>query len=174
VLTNSACDVPDFTQAPWDEAILVTPRHSVRNLWNEHALAKHCMKTGNQRYIVPAKDIDRDGSEDLSMEAKLAIAGLEDKKTGKLPATVQMAIGMKAMVLLNVATEADIANGTRGEIQDIILDEREGSLVRNEDGSIKLKYPPLPTIQKDKTYVPRIATRSHTTNTIASIIHGHW
>jgi len=48
----------------------------------------------------------------LSMEAKLAIAGLEDKKTGKLPTTVQMAIGMRAMILLNMATEADIANGT--------------------------------------------------------------
>ena len=142
VLTNSACDVPDFTSAPWDEAILVTPRHSVRNLWNEHALARHCMKTGNQRYIVPAEDISRDGSQDLSMEARLAIAGLEDKKTGKLPATVQMAIGMKAMVLLNVATEADIANGTRGEIQDIILDEREDLSAPDEDGAIYLKYPP--------------------------------
>jgi hypothetical protein len=71
VLTNTACDVPDFTSAPWDEAILVTPRHSVKNLWNEHALARHCMKTGNQRYIVPAEDISRDGSQVLLMEAKL-------------------------------------------------------------------------------------------------------
>ena len=100
------------------------------------------MKTGNQRYIVPAEDISRDGSQDLSMEARLAIAGLEDKKTGKLPATLQMAIGMKAMVLLNVATEADIANGTRGEIQDIILDEREDLSAPDEDGAIYLKYPP--------------------------------
>ena len=38
---------------------------------------------------------------------------------------VHMAVGIKAMVLLNVATEADIANRTRGEIQDIILTERE-------------------------------------------------
>jgi len=45
VLTNPECDVPDFTQAPWDQAILVTPRHSVRNLRNEHAIAKHCAKT---------------------------------------------------------------------------------------------------------------------------------
>jgi len=142
VLTNPACDVPDFTCAPWDEAILVTPRHSVRNLWNEHALAKHCMKTGNQHYIVPAEDTSRDGSEGLSMEARLAIAGLDEKKTGKLPATVHMAIGMKAMVLLNVATEADIANGTRGEIQDIILDEREEPTAPNEDGTITLKFPP--------------------------------
>ena len=46
---------------------------------------------------------------------KLAIA-LADIKTGKLvPDLVQMAIGMKAMVLLKLATEADIANGTRAE-----------------------------------------------------------
>jgi ATP-dependent exoDNAse (exonuclease V) alpha subunit len=55
---------------------------------------------------------------------------------------VQMAIGMKAMVLLNLATEANIANGTRGEIQDIILDEWERPSIPDEDGAIKLKYPP--------------------------------
>ena len=41
-----------------------------------------------------------------------------------------------------VATEADIANGTRGEIQDIILDEREESSVADEEGIVQLKYPP--------------------------------
>jgi ATP-dependent exoDNAse (exonuclease V) alpha subunit len=100
------------------------------------------VETRNQHHIVPAEDISRDGSEALSMEAKLAIAGLEDAKTGKLPATVHMAIGMKAMVLLNLATEADVANGTRGEIQGIILDEREDTPPPNEDGPVHLKYPP--------------------------------
>ena len=142
VLTNPECDVPDFSKAPWDQAILITPRHSVRNLWNEHALTKHCTRTGNQCYIVPAEDTLRGGSEGLSMEERLAVAGLGDKMTGKLPATVRMAIGMKAMVVLNIATEADIANGTRGEVQDIILDEREGELNPNEDGTVTLKYPP--------------------------------
>ena len=142
VLTNPDCDIPDFSKAPWDQAILVTPRHSVRHLWNDHAIAKHCMKTGNQRYIVAAEDNSRNVNEDLSMEAKLAIASLADSKTGKLPDVVQMAIGMKAMVLLNLATEADIANGTRGEIQDIILDEREEMSIVDEDGGIRLKYPP--------------------------------
>lgn len=51
-------------------------------------------------------------------------------------------IGMKAMVLLNVlATEADIANGTQGEIQDIILNEREESSAPDKEGIIQLKYP---------------------------------
>ena len=118
------------------------PRHSVRNLWNEHAIAKHCARTGNQRFEVSAEDTSKDGIDDLSMEAKLAIAEQKDRDTGKLPASVHMAIGMKAMVLLNLATEADIANGTRGEIQDIILDEREWISAADEDGIIKLKYPP--------------------------------
>jgi len=142
VLTNPECDIPDFSKAPWDQAILVTPQHSVRNLWNEHALAKHCTKTGNQRYIVSAEDKSRKGNETLTTEARLAIAGLDDKQTGKLPASVHMAIGMKAMVIVNMATEADIANGTWGVIQDIIMDEREEESDPNEDGAIVLKYPP--------------------------------
>jgi len=142
VLSNPECDVPDFSKPPWDQAILVTPRQSVRQLWNEHAIAKHCARTGNQLYIVSAEDTSREGAEHLTMEAKLAIARLTDKATGKLPTTIQMAIRMKAMVLLNVATEANIVNGTRGEIQDIILDEREEPSMPNELGSITLKYPP--------------------------------
>jgi ATP-dependent exoDNAse (exonuclease V) alpha subunit len=84
----------------------------------------------------------RGGSKGLSMEGKLAVASLDDAKTGKLPASIRIAIGMKAMVVLNIATEAEVANGTRGEIQDVILDEREDLLTPNEDGTITLKYPP--------------------------------
>jgi len=56
------------------------------------------------------------------------------------------------MVLLNVATEADIVNSTWGEIQDIILDEREELSAPNEDGIIKLKYLPAMLLFKpDRT-----------------------
>ena len=152
MLTNPDCDVPDFSKPPWDQAILVTPWHSVRHLWNEHSVSKHCTKTGNQRYEVHAENTSRDGIDCLSMEARLAIAQQKDANTGKLPAAVHMAIGMKAMVLLNIATEADIANGTRGEIVDIILDEREEKSVADEDGTIQLKYPPMMILFKpDKT-----------------------
>ena len=113
---------------------------------------RNTAKTRNQRFQVSAKDTSRDGTNDLSMEAKLAIAEQKDKDTGKLYATVDMAIRMKAMVLLNVATEVDIANGTRGEIQDIILDEREEPSVPDEDGIIQLKYPPAMLLLKpDRT-----------------------
>jgi hypothetical protein len=29
VLTNLECDIPDFSIAPWDQAVLVMPRHSI-------------------------------------------------------------------------------------------------------------------------------------------------
>lgn len=50
---------------------------------------------------------------------------MDSKRTGKLTDRVEIAIGMKIMVVLNVATEADIANGTQGTITDIILDPRD-------------------------------------------------
>lgn len=34
VLTNPTCSVPNFTAPPWNDAILVTPRNSVRVEWN--------------------------------------------------------------------------------------------------------------------------------------------
>lgn len=75
------------------------------------------------------------------MEARLAAAKVNQKNTGKLPDRVDMAVGMKAMVLLNLATEAEIANGTRGVIHDIILDEREKPHTET-NGTVNLQYPP--------------------------------
>ena len=49
-----------------------------------------------------------------------------------------LAIGMKAMILFNLSTEADFANSTRGAIMDIILDLREGPLEPDEEEAIKL------------------------------------
>ena len=77
------------------------------------------------------------------MEAKLAMAALDNKKKSKLPAFVQVAISIKAMVLLNLATKSNVANGTWGHIQDIILDKQEGLCVPDEDSVVELKYPPV-------------------------------
>jgi hypothetical protein len=49
---------------------------------------------------------------------------------------------MKAMIKYNISTEGDVANGTRGTIEEIILDPREDALNTDEDGAIMLKYPP--------------------------------
>jgi hypothetical protein len=50
--------------------------------------------------------------------------------------------------VLNLATEADLANGTRGTIEGIILDPREGNCEVSLDGSVMLKLPPAMIIFK--------------------------
>jgi len=66
------------------------------------------------------------------------------KATGKLPDPFEIAVGMKVMILVNLSTEAEIANGTRGTVRDIILDPREEPLKILEDNlnMVNLQYPP--------------------------------
>jgi ATP-dependent exoDNAse (exonuclease V) alpha subunit len=73
---------------------------------------------------------------------RLEVAKLNEKKTKKLSDRIEIAIGMKAMILANLSTEADVANGTRGTIKGIILDPREERSEPDEDGAIRLTFPP--------------------------------
>ena len=140
--------VTDFTTDPWKNAVLVTPRHAVRERWNTEAVRKHCVATGERMYICSAEDTDRTNDKELPPEVRYEIAQSTEKQTGDLRDRTIVAIGMKAMVVLNVATEADIANGTRGTIHDIILDPREPPTEQGENGAIVLKYPPAAIIFK--------------------------
>ncbi|KAF8803428.1 hypothetical protein BYT27DRAFT_7226051 [Phlegmacium glaucopus] len=75
-------------------------------------------------------------------KTRLALAGLKDEATKNLKRQVELSVGMKAMVTLNIATEADVANGTRGTVHGIVLDPREGATTPDDDGCIHLRYPP--------------------------------
>jgi hypothetical protein len=58
---------------------------------------------------------------------------------------------------MNIATEADLANGTRGEVIDIKLDPREDDepLIDEETGATLLQYPPVVILFKpDKCSFP--------------------
>ena len=70
------------------------------------------------------------------------MAGLKEKNTKNLSDRIEVAIGMKAMIQVNVSTEGEVANSTRGTIRDIILDPREATAEPSDDGTIKLIYPP--------------------------------
>ena len=142
VLTDEDCNVPDFSRPPWNEAILVTPRHSARIYWNEAALSKHCKSTGHILYQCDAEDTAGNENRPLTMAERVTVAKMSDKKTGKLPGRLQFAVGMKAMVVLNIATEADLANGARGKIVEVVLDPREIHPTANINGITVLKYPP--------------------------------
>jgi hypothetical protein len=73
---------------------------------------------------------------------KIISLGMTVKQTAKTAECVEIAIGMKVMVIINIATEMDLENGMRGIITDIQLDPREVLDEPKEDGSVVLKYPP--------------------------------
>ena len=139
VLTNPDCDIPDFQKAPWNDTILVTSRNSVRAGWNTSALESHCRSTGHIRYVLITDD--RVNGEPITPSQRLAVAQFKADDTNKLPNVVELALEMRAMVLLNMATDADLANGSRGIIKDIILDPRETG-VPDETNTVHLSYPP--------------------------------
>jgi ATP-dependent exoDNAse (exonuclease V) alpha subunit len=54
---------------------------------------------------------------------------------------LELAKGMKVMVTFNVETDLDVANGARGEIVEIVLDERETAFSPTAP-IVELTYPP--------------------------------
>lgn len=139
VLTNADCHIPDFLSSPWDDAILVTPRNSSRTFWNEDMVNNHCQKTGQTKYILYAHDTCSRGP--LTPQQRLEVAHLKVDETNHLPNKVEFAVGMKTMILHNIAPDADLANGSRGIITDVLLDPRE-PVQDNSLTTIVLKFPP--------------------------------
>ncbi|KAF7973278.1 hypothetical protein HWV62_15643 [Athelia sp. TMB] len=162
VLSESKNNIPDFDSDPWTDAVLVTPRNAVREAWNKAALRKHCKRTGHILYEVPAEDRAGNPPRQCDLWEREAISKSKQDKTGRLAHRVEIAIGMKAMVTFNTATEADLANGSRGTIEEIKLDPREPSTSSGEqDGHVRLKYPPamilFKPIQKTAAKFPGVA-----------------
>ena len=62
--------------------------------------------------------------------------------SSKLKETLEVAIGMRVMILINLSTQAEVANGTRGTVEDIVLDPREPEIIPTEKGRVFLHYPP--------------------------------
>ncbi len=77
------------------------------------------------------------------MEERVTVAGIRIKNTARLIDKLDIAVGMKVMVMMNIATEADIANGMRGTIEEIVLDDQEHlSAEQLQSAEIQLWYPP--------------------------------
>ncbi|PCH45155.1 hypothetical protein WOLCODRAFT_111000 [Wolfiporia cocos MD-104 SS10] len=126
------------------DAVLVTPRHSVRNHWNRYALCKHCKDSGQRLFKCSAEDTI--GRKPLSDQERTLVqqraARQKHKRNNQITLAdeIELAIGMKVMVTDNIETDLDITNGARGEIVDIILDPREAALP--EGCEVKLRYLP--------------------------------
>ncbi|KAJ7582248.1 hypothetical protein C8J56DRAFT_1056402 [Mycena floridula] len=76
----------------------------------------------------------------IALMGPVTIAKLWDRK--------DIAIGMRVMVLFSIATEADVVNGSKAVIEDIILDPREPDPIADKFGRVYLKYPPALVIPR--------------------------
>ena len=147
VLTNQNCPPTDFTVTPWKEALLVTPRHAVRIQWNRMSI-KH--RTHALRiYLINCPAFDTIQGCQLTLEEKFAVVakartgrGRNQREHGGLADEVDITIGMEVMVTFNVSTDLDVANGTRGQVVDIVVDAREEISASNTQTKV-LQYPPV-------------------------------
>ena len=158
LLTNAECNRPDFTVAPWNGVTLVTPRHAVRVQWNAATARRQSLHMGTQLYAFHAEDTAGSDRGTLSLPNRVTVAGMRSKETGGLEEIVELAVGMKVMITENVATEADLANGTRGEIVGIVLDARDEPANTGVDSPIELHYPPAVVFFKpSRSSFPKLA-----------------
>lgn len=144
IITDPLTPPTDFSSLPWKDARLVTPRHAVRTQWNSASIRKHCEETHQRLYICPAED--KVGGHPVTNEEKIAIAtrtkgSRSTLERAGLMKDVELTIGAPVMVTLNIHTDLDVANGVRGVLEGIVLDEREQQKGSN-DPFIQLSYPP--------------------------------
>ncbi|KIL66818.1 hypothetical protein M378DRAFT_74627, partial [Amanita muscaria Koide BX008] len=111
-------------QQLWTDAVLVTPRNAVKSKWNTAAARRHCQRTHQQLMIFPAEDTKK-GRAVLSVEERLALtkrrfdAKARQVDRSQLEHEILLAEGMKVMLVTNVQTDFDMANGSRGVVQQI-------------------------------------------------------
>jgi hypothetical protein len=135
----------DYSSAPWDDAVLITPRHGVRTQWNEASLRRHCRFKKRQLFICPAQD--RIQNQVLSPAEWVAVK-LRSQRTNRqnqkknLPEQVRFAIGAKVLVTQNIDVDIDVTNGARGEIVDIVLHPDEPPIPQ-VSSEVHLQYLPL-------------------------------
>lgn len=99
--------------------------------------------------ICPAEDTVGNPRSPPSVAQRVVIAGMKTKQTGMLESDIELAVGMAAMVMVNIATEADLSNGTRGTVTEIILDPRDRlTRISDDTGLTLLKYPPVAVMFK--------------------------
>jgi hypothetical protein len=162
VLSTEPASVGLMQSSLWSDAVLVTPRHSVRTAWNSAALSAHSAQSGNPIYEVPA--LDSISNRSLTLKERYIVATQTTRSSNqneKLPPMIEIAIGAKVMVTLNVDTDLDIANGARGTIHSIVVHSDE-DLTPNSNNRVVLNRLPLYILVKfDRTRAPSLSTLDH-------------
>ena len=160
VIDDPRCPRTDFNSSPWKDARLVTPRHAVRIQWNSAAIRKYCARSSRRLYVFSAEDTvcGRPVTNDEKIAIMTKTKGSQSHmERGGLMKEMELAIGAPVMVTLNIATELDVANGVRGVVEAIVLDEREHEVTSERDHIVRLRYPPrYVLVRLDRTKAPAL------------------
>ncbi|KAF8640291.1 hypothetical protein AX16_010186 [Volvariella volvacea WC 439] len=154
VVNDATTKNPQWDTEPWNKAILVTSRHGVREGWNAQAVRRHMKLTGNPVFICPAEDICERNGQPISRRHQNLLRRTKSMGNRVLQHTIELSVGMQAIVTLNISTEAEMANGTRGTIADIILDPREPN--HKQDDIVNLQFPPAMLLFKPDTCLSNV------------------
>ena len=160
IITNPNCPLTDYSVSPWKDARLVTPHHAVRMQWNSAAIRKHCADSHHRLYISPAEDMI--SGRPVTNGEKIAImtrtkGAHSQMDRGGLMKDVELAIGAPVMVTSNIFTDLDVANGVRGEIVAIVLNEQDEEQRMKDMSSVHLHHPPRYVLVKlNRTKVPSL------------------
>jgi hypothetical protein len=160
VIDHPDCPRTDFNSSPWKDARLVTPRHAVRTQWNSAAIRKYCAQASRRLYVFAAEDTV--GGRPVTNDEKIAImtkgkGSRSHMERGGLMKEMELAVGAPVMVTLNILTDLDVANGVRGEVEAIVLDERERGIVTEDRHIVRLRYPPrYVLVRLDRTKAPTL------------------
>jgi hypothetical protein len=143
IISQPGAGTKNVDEDLWKDAILVTPRHAVRNAWNAQANRRHCSRAKQRLLISPAEDTV--AGRPLTLDKRWSVATKRKRRTDgnnrhALPDKVELAVGMEVMVTVNIETELDIANGSRGVVEKIILDPQESADMAQSE--VLLHYPP--------------------------------
>ena len=129
IITNPNCLSTDFSQSPWNCAVLITPRHSVCRHWNISMSRKHCQQTNQQLFMCPAMNSIQGQPLTLakcfSLASKMHRCNGKQGEHGGLADSVMLSIGMNVMVIFNIETNLDVANGAQGKIVKIVMNNCE-------------------------------------------------
>lgn len=143
VLTNDACDVPDFTTTPWCDVVLVTSRNATRIQWNRLAIRKWCKRHETPLFIIPSRDrVGREKRKPDQRESRF-ISSRSEKQTGDLTETVEIAQGMPAYVTLRHPREKRLSRGAKGIIEEIVLHPSDHARLEDSTGIVVLRHLPL-------------------------------
>jgi hypothetical protein len=129
VLGHASCPTTNFSDAHWTSSVLITPRHAVRNQWNDLATTKHSIVTGHKIFVCNADDSIKGKplttEERYSFEQRTTGPSRQREARVDLPNQLRLAVGMPVLLTQNVETDLDITNGANGHIVGIVLHQDE-------------------------------------------------